>query len=133
MAKKKEAPIINYYLAIGVVNALVIFLAPSLLTDGVVLGTNTIPPVVAALIAGVVLTLVVSLVDPLLKQAKLKVTNEWVWGTIYGLVNIITVWAIARGAVYTGVGITSFFVAVVLGIVLMLLQWGVWKLMLGKK
>ena len=132
MAKKKEAPIINYYLAIGAVNAIVIYLAPSLLTDGVVLGTNTIPPVVAALIAGIVLTLVVSLVDPLLKQAKLKVTNEWVWGAIYGVVNIVTVWAIARGAVYTGVGITSFFVAIVLGFVLLLLQWGVWKLMLGK-
>lgn len=133
MAKKKEAPITNYYLAIGAVNAIVIYLAPSVLTDGVVLGTNTIPPVVAALIAGVVLTLVVSLVDPILKQAKLKVTNEWVWGAIYGVVNIVTVWAIARGAVYTGVGITSFFVAIMLGIVLLLLQWGVWKLMLGKK
>lgn len=133
MAKKKDVSLLQYYVVIGVVNAIAIYLTPSFLADSVVLGTSTVPPVVAAIISGVLLTLVVSLVDPLMKQAKLKVTNELLWGAIYGIVNIIAVWVIARGAVYTGMGITSFFVAVVLGIVLMLLQWGVWKMMLGKR
>lgn len=133
MAKKKDVSLLQYYFVIGVVNAIAIYLTPNFFPGSVVLGTSTIPPVVAVIISGVLLTLVVSLVDPLMKQAKLKVTNELLWGAIYGIVNIIAVWVIARGAVYTGMGITSFFVAVMLGIILMLLQWGVWKMMLGKR
>jgi len=133
MAKKQDTVILSYLVTSAVVNSVVVYLASMFFPDSVVLGTSTIPPLLAAVIGGVLLTLVGSFIDALVRQSNIKVPDERVWGAIYGVINIVSVWLIARGAVYTGMGITSLWVAVVLGVVLTLVQWGIWKMMLGKK
>lgn len=132
MAKKKDISLFKYYLTMAVINALVIYITPSVFPDWVVLGTSTIPPLVAAIIAGALLTLIISFVEPFMKYKKWKVSDERAWALIYALVNVVSVWGIARVSIYTGVGISSFLIAIVLGIELLLIQWVVWKLMIGK-
>ncbi len=116
-----------------IANGLIIYLAAYFYPGTVVLGNASLSSMAALVITAILLTLIISQVEPLLKLVKVKLQGDFSMAVVYGLVNIIGLWIIARAAIYTGFGISTVSVAVILGIVLNLVQYLVWKLVMGKK
>ncbi len=128
---KKE----NYKLlvSISVVNAIVLYVGSMLFPTDLVLGNNILSPVLAALVTGTILSAVMALLEPILKSLKLKIKNEMHLALVYLVFNILGLWVLAKLANYSGFGVSSYMVVVVLGLVLNTLQYGVWKMLDSKK
>ena len=128
---KKE----NYKLlvSISVVNAIVLYVGSMLFPTDLVLGNNILSPVLAALVTGTILSAVMALLEPILKSLKLKIKNEMHLALVYLVFNILGLWVLAKLANYSGFGVTSYIVVIILGLVLNTLQYGVWKMLDGKK
>ena len=116
-----------------IANELIIYLAAYFYPGSVVLGNASLSSMAALTVTAILLTLIISQVEPLLKLAKVRLKGDFAMAIVYGLVNIIGLWIIARTAIYTGFGISTVSVAVILGVVLNLAQYFVWKLVMGKK
>jgi len=116
-----------------IANGLIIYLAAYFYPGSVVLGNASLSSMAALTVTAILLTLIISQVEPLLKLAKVRLKGDFAMAIVYGLVNIIGLWIIARTAIYTGFGISTVSVAVILGVVLNLAQYFVWKLVMGKK
>ena len=109
------------------VNAVIIYLAGILFPHNVAIGNTSVESWASILVTALLVTVVLMLVEPSLKALKIKVSNSAHIGIIYGIVNILALWILARGANWTGFGITSLWVAVILGLVLNLAQFVIWK------
>ena len=109
------------------VNAVIIYLAGILFPQNVAIGNTSVESWASILVTALLVTVVLMLVEPSLKALKIKVSNSAHIGIIYGIVNILALWILARGANWTGFGITSLWVAVILGLVLNLAQFVIWK------
>ena len=116
-----------------IANGLIIYLAAYFYPGAVVLGNASLTSMAALVVTAILLTLIISQVEPLLKLTKVKLKGDLSMAVVYGLVNVVGLWIIARAAIYTGFGISTVSVAVILGIVLNLVQYLVWKLVMGKK
>lgn len=116
-----------------IANGLIIYLAAYFYPGTVVLGNASLSSMAALIVTAILLTLIISQVEPLLKLTKVKLKGDFSLAVVYGLVNIIGLWIIARAAIYTGFGISTVSVAVILGVVLNLARYLVWKLVMGKK
>lgn len=126
--------LIYSYLTLFVVNALVIFLANKLFPLSVVLGTFALSPLWALYLAVVELTIVGTMVIPLVyyhewKRGKVYSPKEWMLA--YFVVNTVTIWGIARFADKVGFGISAWYVAILLGVALDWAQ-GMGMMLLGK-
>lgn len=115
------------FLSYWVTNSLFLYLAFLVFPNIIVLGNNVRSPTVAALASGLLLTIIIGLVPYVAKKANLKIKKESQLGMVYFVVNVLGIWLIARGATVIGFGITAFWVAIILGFIVNLLQWGVWK------
>ncbi len=131
--KKTDKTQVMFLLKMLLANGLVIYLAAYFYPGAVVLGNASLSSMAALLVTAILLTLIISQVEPLLKLTKVKLKSDFSMGIVYGLVNIIGLWIIARAANYTGFGISTVSVAVILGIVLNLIQYLIWKMVMGKK
>lgn len=120
------------WLTLGVANALVLYIASMILPAMVVLGNAGLSNFMAAILTAILLTILLYLVKPILKVANVKVKGNMAINVTYGAANIVGLWVLAKMAVYTGFGITGFAVAITLGIILSVVQFGVWK-MIGEK
>lgn len=120
------------FLSFWITNSLFFYLAFLVWPQSVVLGNEVRSPIVAAMLNGFLLTLIVVVVPYILKLINIKVKQEGERALVYFVFNAIGIWILARLAKVTGFGITAFWVALILGAVVNLLQWGVWKTM-GKK
>ncbi len=112
------------FLIIWAVNSLAVYLANWFYPTNIVLGTYRLTPVMAVLITGFLITFIARGASAYLK----KYVSQYLKGKLgmyvfYGLVNSVGVWLIARFAPATGLGISSFYWALVLGFVLSLTQW----------
>ncbi len=101
--------------------------------DNVVMGNASLSAFFALVINALIITLVLSAIKPLMKYFKLKLTKEINWVAIYTVVNIAVLWILARGASYTGFGVSSYFTAIIVGLFLTAGQWIVWKNIVSKK
>lgn len=131
--KKTDKTQVMFLLKMLLANGLVIYLSAYFYPGAVVLGNASLSSIAALLVTAILLTLIISQVEPLLKLTKVKLKSDFSMGIVYGLVNIIGLWIIARAANYTGFGISTVSVAVILGIVLNLIQYLIWKMVMGKK
>lgn len=131
--KKTDKTQILLLLKMLIANGLIIYLAAYFYPGTVVLGNASLSSMAALIVTAILLTLIISQVEPLLKLTKVKLKGDFSLAVVYGLVNIIGLWIIARAASYTGFGISTVSVAVVLGVVLNLARYLVWKLVMGKK
>ena len=130
---KKDKMDISFWLIMAVANAIVIYLASLLFPMLVVLGNDKVPNILALLFTALLLTLILSLVAPVLKILKLKVTGDLSINTTYGIANIAGLWILGRLASFIGLGISSFVVAIVLGVILSIVQFVLWRTLAGKK
>lgn len=121
--KKAGKESVNFWLAVCVVNAIVIYLASTLFPSNIVLGNAMLYAWAALGISSILLTLLLSLIVPVFRTSKL-ITNKEPYSELiyYGAVNILGLWLLARAAIYTGFGISSLFVAIILGVVLTIFQ-----------
>ena len=111
------------FLIFWALNLVVFFVASWLFRNQVVFGNILLPYWAALLVASFLLTAVIFLVKPILVKFGLKLKGDLNWVLIYTVANIVTVWVLAHLAFLTGFGISSFIVAIVLGIILIICQW----------
>lgn len=122
-----------FWLKVAVFNALVIYVSWMFYPQHVVLGNANMSMWASLVVVSLLLTLILSQVPKLLQVLKVKMKNEMMMGVYYGIGNIFGLWLIGRGAVYTGLGISSAIVAVVLGLILNLGQFLIWKFLFAEK
>lgn len=113
------------FLVMFVVNSIVMYLANMFFPYMVVLGNARYTAVSALLVSMFALTLILTLATPLIERVaaaahtKLEMMH---WVGLYMLLNIVSLWTIARYAEVFGLGIASWGVVVVLAFVMNLLQ-----------
>ena len=120
---KKFLPFIFFW----ALNTILLFLANSLSAANFVLGNARFSPIWAALVAGLVWTVLVWIAQPLVK--KVGVDPKGAIGMlVFGWVsNFAAIWLTARMAPLTGLGISSFVWAILLALVADLAQFLLWK------
>ena len=113
-------------------NALSMYLLGSIFPSSVVLGTWRLSPLEAALYAGFWLTFFVWTMWEWMLVRKVKLEPFSLRFIFFFAVNFIGVWIVARYAYHTGLGITSFWWALLIGTAANLLQSASWRLF-GKR
>ena len=131
MIKNKQN--LNIWLSVGITNAIALYIASLIFPTGIVFGNESISNWMAVLLTALLLTVVLMLVKPVLKSANLKMKGDLLINITYCIANIAGIWASSRLSIYVGFGVSSLVVVIVLGVVLTLLQYIVWKAMAGKK
>ncbi len=111
------------YLIIWVINSGIILLANKLYPSNFVLGNAVVPPVYAALLAGLLLMVFDRAMKPIVNKLVLKGKGRFMMLGIYWLVNFVGIWLIARVSFLSGFGISAFYLAIVLGLAVCLGQW----------
>lgn len=112
-------------------NSVVLYLLSLIWVGKVVFGNAIVTPVVGIIFTGFLLTAITHLTQPVLRQLKIKISNENNLTLAFLVVNIVGVWILAR-LVITGFGIAVFWVAIILGIILTAVQWVFWKFVVQK-
>ncbi len=128
---KKENYIL--FISIAVVNAVVLYVGSMFFPSDIVLGNSNLSPILAAFVTGLLLSAIIGLPEPIMKASNVKIKNEMHLALVYLVFNILGLWVLARLANYVGFGVTSYIVVIVLGLILNMLQYGVWKMLDGKK
>lgn len=123
----------RHFLLFWLVNSFVLYFAPLVLVGLVVSGNSRLTPFMASVISGFLLTVLEAIAEPAFTSLKIKLKDEWQWSLAYLFINVVAVWLIARYADLTGVGVASGWVAILLGLVLNLGQWVVWKMSVPPK
>lgn len=107
------------FLALMIVNTLVIVLANMFFPENVVLGTMSLTANWAAFLSMAALSLIGAFAIPFFHhweavRGKLLSTKEWI--IYYFLLNVAGVWLISRAAEQFGLGVSSWYVVVALAI-----------------
>ena len=131
--KKTEKNLLNLWASIFLTNSVLIYIASMLYPAHIVLGNDALSRWAATVVTSLILTLILAISYPLVASMKLKKDKELISNIFYIAINIIGVWLLARGAIYTGFGITSFIVAVVLGAILAISQYFIWMTSVARK
>lgn len=121
----KVLPFAGYW----IINSLILWILSLIWPGFVVFGNANFNPVAAIIWTGLLLTVVVSAIQPVMEQLKIKLEKEVYMGIIYLVVNVVALWVLARWLqAISGFGIGAFYIAIVVGIVTNFAQWGFWKL-----
>lgn len=123
--QKKEMMLVCTYFVLFVINAAIVWLANALFPNNVVLGTWSISKPWAIIHSMGILALIDTFTIPFIRICELKYKKNLTsmhWMIIYFLVNTGGIWLIARFAGEIGLGISSWLVAILLGIVFDLFQ-----------
>ncbi len=120
------------FIAFWVINSALFYFSPYVLTGMVVTGNARLAPFLASIISGFLLSCADSLVMPVFEGLKIKLKDEWQWMLAFLLTNILGVWVIARYADLTGVGVSTGWTAILLGLSINIAQWIAWKVMADK-
>lgn len=111
--------------ALFVTHAVVIYVASLMFPEAVVLGTNTISPMMAVLYSVFVFTLIVVAAMPVIdayQTAQRKVLSNMQWMVIYFVLNFVGLWLVARFAEQLGLGLASKYVVLALALGLDIVQ-----------
>lgn len=116
-----------FLISLWIANSIFFYAAGYLFPSFIVLGNNIRDPISSCLLNGFVLTIILALVPRMLKILSITVAKESNMAFVYFIVNFFTIWLLARLADFTGFGISSFVVALILGAVFNIFQWIIWK------
>lgn len=128
-----EKKMLNLLVVIGIVNAVILYIASLFFPAYVVIGNEFMESWIALIFTAFLLTVIIALTKPVMRIAKLKVKGDIAINISYGITNIVGLWVLARFAKFVGFGVSSFIIVVVLGVSLTLVQYVVWKMLVGKK
>ena len=122
------------FLAYWVSNAVVLVIAAAIFSGKVVLGNKDVSGPLAAVVVGLLITVLCLFVEPIVSKSNikkslvsLKLKDENLNGLIYFLGNVIIVWVLKWFASVLGLGIYSVLYAVFVGVLLTVGQWAVYK------
>jgi uncharacterized membrane protein YvlD (DUF360 family) len=127
MSKDIKRRVLGFVL-FWVVSSFTFLTANVLFPNYLALGNVPLNPSTAAIVSGLILALIASSVEPAFAFLHIHVKHDLSWALVFFVVNTEVIWALARFADLSGIGIPAFWVALVLGFVVNLLQWGVWVL-----
>jgi hypothetical protein len=116
-----------HFIGFWLVNGILVYIAGLTAPAGVVLGNQTVSPAASSAFFGYILSTIIILVQPAMDLGKLKLSEPKHLAFLYLVVNTAAVWVLTRLALIVGVGISAFWWAGVLGLILMLGQWLVWR------
>lgn len=131
MSKKSPSPhhnsliLVWSYIALFIVNTVVVFIASVIFPLYVVLGTFNLTTSWSLIHSMTLLALANVFVIPFVREyehrvGKMFTNNQWM--AVYFVINFIGIWLIARFADQVGFGISSWLVAAVLALVLNIVQ-----------
>lgn len=122
------------FLAYWVANSVVLLVAALIFKGNVVLGNKDISGPAAAVLCGLIISVLTLLVEPLVAKSRikesfksLKIKDENLNGLAYLIANIALVWVLKWFASVLGLGISSVFYAILVGVILTVGQWAVYK------
>ena len=121
------------WLIMGLVAAVLFYVASLLFPNAVVLGNDSLNIFAATVVSATLLTIFVGIAVPFLMKRFMPKADEKKTGMMYGLATVVGLWILSRFALVVGFGISSFAVAIFLGAVISGIQFGIWKFMSGKK
>ena len=113
------------FLSFWVANTVVILVSAAVFAGNVVLGNDKVSSSMAAIIAGLVLTLIVTFTPQVVEKSGFKLKDDKLWALIFLAVNFVGLWVVKRLAVLTGLGISSILWVLILAAIITLVQWGV--------
>ena len=122
---------LKLFIGFWVANSLVVYGSTLVAPESFVLGNAYVTSIWAAMAAGLVMTIlvtmgamfkpVVDLMDDSLKDRGMTLGYFW-------LVNIVAIWVTARMAGVFGFGVAKFYWVGLLAVVTDVVQWGVWEI-----
>ena len=119
--------LVTMFVLFFVVNFCITYFANKMFPDNIVLGTHFHSLLAALIFSNTALTIVVtgaiSSFNHLSESINAKFTDGH-WFTAYYLANFVGIWIVARFAYWLGMGISSWAVAAILGVVFALAQFG---------
>lgn len=116
------------FFIVGVINALIIYLANMFFPSQVVLGTYSLSFFWAILLPAFTLSLVTVLALPFITQIEMMREKEFSpieYIVVYMGINFTTLWLLTRSSQVFGLGVSSWIVVLLLAAVLNFLQGGV--------
>jgi len=122
---KDSIPFVSFWL----LNSFLFFLASVILPKNFELGSSTIPVSLAHFWSGAWLTFVVWMSKPVFSKVGVKPQRGFLTFIFYWLANSVVIWVLARLAEYTGLEISKFYWAVILGFIVNLAQWNLWQVL----
>lgn len=121
------------YLVSWAINvALLWLLATFVLKGSVVLGNARLSTLTAAVLSGLILTVITSFVRPAVKASGFKVKGMMYWIAIYYAVTVVGLWLIKRFAEVIGLGIASILHVLIVAVVIVAVQSAVAKYTMPK-
>lgn len=120
---KKSIPYISFW----ILNSSIFYLGSIVFPKNIELGTFRVPENLAPFWAGALLTFIVWFSKPIVVQLGFKPQGEIQAFLYYAVANSVTLWILARFAEFSGFGISRFYWAIGLGLVINLLQMGFWQ------
>ncbi|MBP9702887.1 hypothetical protein KBD69_04320 [Candidatus Woesebacteria bacterium] len=131
---KNSLMLLFSFLTVGLVNMLVIYIANFLFPMHVVLGTMSLTPFWALMLATTELSIWLTAIIPLVyyyewKNKRNLTDKEWMG--LYFIANLVLVWGVTRFADIYGFGVSSWVVVVALAVVLDFVQ-GIGMMKLSK-
>lgn len=120
----KENRLITF-LSLWVLNSLVFLVFQQILGDNVVLGNDRVAAPMAMVFSGLLLTIAIYSVEPIIGKTSFKVRDKRVMAVFYIIANVLGIWIIKRLERITGVGISSSMYVVIMGLVATFAQWAI--------
>lgn len=111
-----------------VINAILLYLAGTFFPQYFTLGNWRFGPVMAAVVSGLVWTVIVWFAVPLVGKFRKKLKGDYQMAVFYFVVNFVALWVTARFAPYAGFGTVRFVWLLVLAFVANIIQFAAWKL-----
>lgn len=121
-----------FLLTLWLTNSIFFYLMSLALPQAVTIGNNIRTPITAIIFIGLFLTILIALTPSLVKLSGLKVKKETKLIFFYLILNTAGIWITARLAIFTGFGISSFWIAIILGTLISLLHCGIRKIIFKK-
>jgi uncharacterized membrane protein YvlD (DUF360 family) len=115
---KKHIPLLICWF----VNSLVLFIFNNFLPKDVVLGNGWLSSVMAIILMGLLLT-VLDHVFKHVNKMRFHLKGRNMLMAYYLMANVVSFWILARIPSFSGFGITSFWMAILLGIAVTMVQW----------
>lgn len=118
---KNKTPYATYWLA----NFIIVYLVNTFFPSNVVVGNGWVSGLLAFIWVGLLITILSRLFKQALIYAKIKKQKRLNMYLIYFVGNSVIVWVLTRIPNISGVGISKFYWAFLLGLLLNSAQWGI--------
>ena len=115
------------FLAIWVVNSILLAVLSQIFSSSVVLGNAVLSKGLASVFSAFLVTIVFFLVPVAAEKAEITVKDSRVWIVLDFIALVIGIWLVKRLSVLTGLGISSVIFVIIVAILVSLLDFGIDK------